>query len=193
MTSLRLQLRFLLPLVLVMVGAAYLASALLEQLTTRWFARDLNIRGSLIASTLADAINEGLEEPSGNKLRTVFERALKDERLVGLALCGADGVPIRAQPARLAVGRTCAAARRRPVEPGGRHRARTRALRAGAARQPARPGGRVAGGATRRGLGTGAAAQAARRPGDRRLQPRALHPRAQPTAAWSCGGRPAAW
>jgi trehalose-6-phosphate synthase len=95
MTSLRLQLRFLLPLVLVMVGAAYLASGLLEQLTTRWFARDLNIRGSLIASTLADAINEGLDEPRGDKLRTVFERALRDERLVGLALCGADGIPVR--------------------------------------------------------------------------------------------------
>lgn len=95
MTTLRLQLRFLLPLVVVLVGAAYLATGVLDQLTWRWFSRDLNARGSLVAATLTDAINTGLDEPRGRKLRATFERALKDERLYALALCGSDGVPIR--------------------------------------------------------------------------------------------------
>lgn len=94
MTNFRLQLRFLLPLAVVLAGAAYVASGVLEQLTTRWFARDLNIRGSLIASTLGDSVRRGLSESTGRLLRTTFEAVLKDERLYGLAVCSVDGVPV---------------------------------------------------------------------------------------------------
>ncbi|HYF17450.1 MAG TPA: trehalose-6-phosphate synthase [Ramlibacter sp.] len=95
MNTLRLQLRFLVPLILVLVGAAYLASDLLDKLTTRWFMRDLNLRGSLIAGTMTDAIQDGLAERRGGRLEAVFERALKDERLFAIALCGADPTPMR--------------------------------------------------------------------------------------------------
>ncbi|CAA9403832.1 MAG: Alpha,alpha-trehalose-phosphate synthase [UDP-forming] [uncultured Ramlibacter sp.] len=95
MNTLRLQLRFLLPLVAVLVGAAYLASSLLDELTGRWFSRDLNMRGALIASTLEDSITEGLARRQGSRLEAVFERALKDERLYAIALCGPDGIPVR--------------------------------------------------------------------------------------------------
>jgi trehalose 6-phosphate synthase len=52
--TLRLQLRFLLPLAITLVAAAYLAVPLLDQVTLRWFARDLNSRGQLVAGTLSD-------------------------------------------------------------------------------------------------------------------------------------------
>ena len=40
--TLRLQLRFLLPLLVTLVAAAYLAVPLLDSVTLRWFSRDLN-------------------------------------------------------------------------------------------------------------------------------------------------------
>jgi len=96
MNTLRLQLRFLLPLMLALAGAAYLASGLLDQLTSQWFARDLNMRGSLIASTLGDTINDALTQHRLGRLLPAFERATKDERLFAIALCGDDGKLIRA-------------------------------------------------------------------------------------------------
>jgi len=58
MNFLSLQLRFLVPLVLTLVAAAYLALPLMDQLTLRWFARDLNIRGALVTNALSDSIIE---------------------------------------------------------------------------------------------------------------------------------------
>ncbi|MEJ7932262.1 trehalose-6-phosphate synthase [Ramlibacter sp. AN1015] len=96
MKTLRLQLRFLLPLLLALAGAAYLASNLLDQLTTRWFTRDLNMRGAAIATALTDSVNDAFtERRPAARLQALFERATKDERLVAIALCGQDREPLR--------------------------------------------------------------------------------------------------
>jgi hypothetical protein len=58
--TLRLQLRFLLPLVVTLVVAATLAVPLLDQVTLRWFSRDLNSRGLLVANALSDSVAEAL-------------------------------------------------------------------------------------------------------------------------------------
>ncbi|MCK7500942.1 MAG: hypothetical protein MZW92_70375 [Comamonadaceae bacterium] len=87
MRTLRLQLRFLLPLVATLVAAAYLALPLMDRLTLRWFARDLSTRGNLVANTLSDSIAEALAEGRPNRLRSVFNRAVQDERLVAIAFC----------------------------------------------------------------------------------------------------------
>jgi antibiotic biosynthesis monooxygenase (ABM) superfamily enzyme len=42
--TLRLQVRFLVPLVLTLTAAAYLALPLLDSLALRWFSRDLTLR-----------------------------------------------------------------------------------------------------------------------------------------------------
>jgi hypothetical protein len=91
LSTLRLQLRFLLPLLLVLVTAAYLALPLMDRLTLRWFARDLNLRGELVTNTLSDAIADALQDPQGPRLRALFNRAVQDERLVGIGLCAPDG------------------------------------------------------------------------------------------------------
>ena len=91
LSTLRLQLRFLLPLVLVLLLAAYLALPLMDRLTLRWFARDLNLRGELVTNTLSDAIADALQDPQGPRLRALFNRAVQDERLVGIGLCAMDG------------------------------------------------------------------------------------------------------
>ena len=87
MNTLRLQLRFLLPLAITLVAAAYLALPLLDNLTLRWFARDLNLRGALVTNALSDSIASALSDRSDLRLKNLFARAVQDERLVALGLC----------------------------------------------------------------------------------------------------------
>jgi alpha,alpha-trehalose-phosphate synthase [UDP-forming] len=86
----RLQLRFLLPLIVTLVAAAYLALPLMDRLTWRWFARDLNSRGALIANTLADSVAEVPPELRERRLGGLFERVIRDERVFAIGLCSAD-------------------------------------------------------------------------------------------------------
>ena len=91
MKSLNLQLRFLLPLVLTLVLAAYFALPLLDQLTLRWFARDLNMRGALVTNAQSEPITEALAEGRDARLQALFDRAVQDERLYAVGLCSSDG------------------------------------------------------------------------------------------------------
>jgi trehalose 6-phosphate synthase len=87
LSSLRLQLRFLLPLVATLVLAAMLAVPLLDQVTLHWFSRDLNSRGLLVASTLSDSVADALVSRRPARLQLLFERAAQDERLFAIGLC----------------------------------------------------------------------------------------------------------
>ncbi|MBP6764144.1 MAG: hypothetical protein KA141_04070, partial [Rubrivivax sp.] len=89
--TLRLQLRFLLPLVAVLVAAAYLAVPLMDQVTLRWFSRDLNGRGLVVAHALSDSVTQALAQQGLARLRPLFERTAQDERLYALALCSPEG------------------------------------------------------------------------------------------------------
>ena len=91
MKTLRLQLRFLIPLLLALVAAAYLALPLMDQLTLRWFARDLSTRGMLVANTLSEPIADALQQQNARRVRIALDRATQDERLVAAGLCGLDG------------------------------------------------------------------------------------------------------
>ncbi|MFO1329661.1 MAG: trehalose-6-phosphate synthase [Rubrivivax sp.] len=88
--TLRLQLRFLVPLTLTLALAASLAVPLLDQVTLRWFSRDLNSRGQLVARALSESVARAVADGAGPRLRALFERTVQDERLVAIALCGAD-------------------------------------------------------------------------------------------------------
>ncbi len=117
MKTLRLQLRFLLPLTVALVGAAYIALPLLDQVTLRWFSRDLNSRGALMVNAMSEAVSEAMAEavdgaPSAGppdaaaagpgagkpgarpphhteRLATLLDRAVRDERLFAIAACDA--------------------------------------------------------------------------------------------------------
>jgi len=95
MNTFRLQLRFLVPLVLTLVAAAYLALPLMDRLTLRWFSRDLDLRGSLLANALSDSIAEALRARGMARLQTIFDHAVQDERLVAIGLCSVDGQLLR--------------------------------------------------------------------------------------------------
>jgi len=83
----RLQLRFLAPLVAVLVAAAYLAVPLMDQVTLRWFSRDLNSRGVLVANALSDSVAEALIAGKPARLQPLFDRTIQDERLFAVGLC----------------------------------------------------------------------------------------------------------
>jgi trehalose 6-phosphate synthase len=87
----KLQLRFLLPLLATLVLAAWIAIPVLDRLTVRWFARDLGIRGALVADSLSDSIADGLAEPRRRRLQALFDRIVRDERLYAVALCDGSG------------------------------------------------------------------------------------------------------
>jgi len=89
--TLRLQLRFLLPLAGTLIVAAYLAVPLMDQVTLRWFSRDLNSRAVLVANALSDSIAEALLSGKTGRLQPLFDRAAQDERLFALGLCSLDG------------------------------------------------------------------------------------------------------
>ncbi len=48
----RLSLRFIIPLLLALTAIAYAVVPLVDQLTLRWFVRDMDIRSRLIANTI---------------------------------------------------------------------------------------------------------------------------------------------
>ena len=91
--NIRLQLRFLLPLVIILAGAAYLALAPDGSPHAAWFARDLNTRGALVANTLSESVADALHD-AGRKLQALFERAFQDQRL-GMAWCSPSGQLMR--------------------------------------------------------------------------------------------------
>jgi trehalose-6-phosphate synthase len=98
MKTFRLQLRFLVPLVVILTATAYLALPLMDRLTLRWFARDLTMRGTLVANALSDSIADALPDPRGRKLQALFNRAVQDERLVAMGLCSTDKKLLRTTP-----------------------------------------------------------------------------------------------
>ncbi|UXH80547.1 alpha,alpha-trehalose-phosphate synthase (UDP-forming) [Roseateles amylovorans] len=90
MKSLHLQIRFLVPLLATLTVAALLALPLLDQMTLRWFSRDLSARGAMVAKTLSLAISDIEPGAKRERLRALLERGVLDERLVGIAFCSAD-------------------------------------------------------------------------------------------------------
>lgn len=131
MKTLRLQLRFLLPLAVTLVGAAYIALPLLDQVTLRWFSRDLNSRGALMVNAMSESVADAMAELSegssgdvlasqralhqGDRLAAVLDRAVRDERLFAMAACDRQGHLLhatRAFPEGLGCARSLAIASR---------------------------------------------------------------------------------
>lgn len=89
--TVRLQLRFLLPLVATMVVAAYLALPLMDSMTLRWFGRDLNARGVLIANALSDSVADAVQSHRTSRLKRLFDRTAQDERVFAIGVCDTGG------------------------------------------------------------------------------------------------------
>ena len=100
----KLSLRFVLPLMLVLAGFAYALAPLVDQLTLRWFVRDLDIRASLIASTIQEPLQEQLAAGKKAKIGDFFSRISQDERLYAVGYCAtpaATALASRSLPAEI--------------------------------------------------------------------------------------------
>jgi alpha,alpha-trehalose-phosphate synthase [UDP-forming] len=89
--TIRLQLRFLLPLIAVVIATAYLVLPVVDRVTLRWFARDLDSRGAAVANALSDSVVEAIRANRPHQLEKLFDRAVQDERLFAIGLCSPDG------------------------------------------------------------------------------------------------------
>ncbi|WP_114973007.1 alpha,alpha-trehalose-phosphate synthase (UDP-forming) [Rhodoferax ferrireducens] len=83
----RLSLRFILPLLLVLAGIAYAIAPLVDKLTLGWFMRDIEIRSSLIASTIQEPLQEQLAANKNAKIAEFFNRITQNERIYAVGYC----------------------------------------------------------------------------------------------------------
>jgi trehalose-6-phosphate synthase len=89
--SLRLSLRFVLPLAAAIALLAYVTVPFVDQLTLRWFVRDLDIRSRLIAGTLQNPLIDLIEQDNKTKINRLFQRSVQDERVFALGYCNNEG------------------------------------------------------------------------------------------------------
>jgi len=83
--------RFIVPLALVLALFGYFAIPWMENLTVRWFVRDLDTRSQLVSSTLQQPLLNYLEDNDAARINDAFGRAIQDERLYALAFCDPGG------------------------------------------------------------------------------------------------------
>jgi len=96
--SLRLSLRFVVPLVMALGLLAYAIVPLVDRLTLHWFMRDMDIRSRLIANTLNDPLAELLKQENRTRISALLLRAIQDERLLALGYCDENGKLIYRTP-----------------------------------------------------------------------------------------------
>jgi len=89
--SLRLSLRFIVPLVIALAMLAYAVVPLVDRLSLRWSVRDMDLRAKLIATTLQEPLTDLLQQGSKSKISALFARAVRDERLFALGYCNEEG------------------------------------------------------------------------------------------------------
>ncbi len=97
--TLRLSLRFVVPLAIALFLMALLVVPWIDTLTTRWFVRDVEIRAQLVGDSLEEAISLPLLAGDLAAVEQRFQHAINDERLYALGLCLADGtLAVRTDP-----------------------------------------------------------------------------------------------
>jgi trehalose 6-phosphate synthase len=93
--DMRLSLRFVIPLLLALTALGYAVVPLVDKLTLRWFVRDLDIRATLVASTVQERVQDLVHTRNRQRLLQYFTRITQDERLFAVGFCpAAAGDPI---------------------------------------------------------------------------------------------------
>ena len=89
--SVKLSLRFILPLAILLCLFAYIVVPLMDKLTLRWSLRDLDNRSQLLATTLQVPLREDVLLNDSAHIKRLFDGAIEDERLFALGFCDASG------------------------------------------------------------------------------------------------------
>lgn len=85
--SLKLSLRFVVPLAVALGLLAFSVVPLVDKLTLRWSVRDMDIRSLLISNNLQEPLLELLPREDRQKITNLLQRATQDERLLAVGVC----------------------------------------------------------------------------------------------------------
>jgi trehalose-6-phosphate synthase len=94
--AMRLSLRFIVPLALALGAFAYGVAPLVDELTLKWFVRDLDSRARLVAAAAQEPLVELLTNKARDRVRlqrvqAFFNRLMQDQRLYAIGFCNAEG------------------------------------------------------------------------------------------------------
>ncbi len=93
--SLRLTMRFIIPLIIAMTLLAYALLPLVDKLTLHWFTRDLDIRSQLITNTMQEPLGEFLAQGNTYRINSLMRRAIQDERIIRCLWQSSHGFPLK--------------------------------------------------------------------------------------------------
>lgn len=85
--SLHLSLRFVIPLAIALAMLAYLVVPLVDNLTLKWFGRDLEIRSRLLSNAIHEPLVELVKQGQRGRVNALLQKATQDERLLALGIC----------------------------------------------------------------------------------------------------------
>lgn len=91
MRPFQLSLRFILPLAIVIGISALVLLPLVDDLTQRWFLRDLDTRAQMVVASLREPAIELLSMEDAEGMQDLLERAAIDGHLLALGFCDAAG------------------------------------------------------------------------------------------------------
>ena len=95
----RLSLRFIVPLLITLTALAYGLVPLVDQFTSRWFLRDLDLRATLVANSVQESIRARIDSGGRARLVQFLNRLTQDERLYGVGYCSQnDSVIVATRP-----------------------------------------------------------------------------------------------
>jgi len=86
-----LSMRFIVPLAAALALVAFVVVPLVDDLTARWFVRDLDVRSQLLANALHEPLLEDVPQHDAKRINQLFDRAIQDQRLYALAFCDPNG------------------------------------------------------------------------------------------------------
>ncbi len=92
----RTLLRWGLPLAAVLAALAWGASALVHRTARAWFERDVSTRARLAVSGAREALAERLEAGDTRRVAAVLGDLVRDDRVMGAAVCAEDGRTVAA-------------------------------------------------------------------------------------------------
>ena len=87
----RIAIRFVIPLLSVLLLIAWGASPLLGELIHRWFRADVELRSQLVFDSVNDSVVHLLTDSAGQRIDLLFQRLSRDERLLAVGLCDRSG------------------------------------------------------------------------------------------------------
>ena len=91
MRPFQLSLRFIVPLALVLGAFALVMLPLIDELTERWFLRDLDSRSQVLAASLREPMADLVSMQDAESIQALLDRSAHDAHTRAIAFCDTSG------------------------------------------------------------------------------------------------------